>query len=383
MSSRGNLLIVCHGFPPYYGGGEHVAYYLGVEAARGDWAQVHVLTSDIGGRLDPSEQMAGMTIHRIPARKKEWTRHTVVELLSFYRVAMLRLPELMREIRPDHVLAHFSVPAGWVAQRIKAVHGTPYSVVLHGSDVPGYQPGRFGLIYPFLGCLVRTIWKRAHHVIAVSDELRDLALTAWPSGDISIVRNGVDTDLFRPSERAAVSGCCRMICTAQLIERKGIQHLISAVGQQKAQCQLDIYGTGPYRPVLVAQVQEAGLSDTIHFHGVVDRDALVAALQRADLFILPSLQEGLPLALLEAMACGLPVISTDVGGIPEILVHEKNALLVPPADVPSLAASLAHAIRDQSLRTRLGHASRQTAEEHTWRNMWNRYEGLMISNPDV
>ncbi|MDP6630588.1 MAG: glycosyltransferase family 4 protein [Kiritimatiellia bacterium] len=379
MSSRGNLLVICHGFPPYYGGAEHVAYYLGVEAARSSWAHVHVLTSDIGGRLDACEQMDGMTIHRVPTRKKEWTRHTVIELVSFYRAAMQHLPMLMEKTCPDYILAHFGVPAGWVAQRINAIDRTPYSVVLHGSDVPDYQPRRFRLVYPLLRRLVRSIWQRADHVITVSDELRSLALKTWPAGDISVVRNGVDADFFRPPAPDCVtpSQRCRLICTAQLIERKGIQYLITAMGRLKEACCLDIYGTGPYQSVLEAHVRDAGLNDTIRFHGVVDRNDLLAALQAADLFVLPSLQEGLPLALLEAMACGLGIVSTDVGGIPEVLVHEENALLVPPGDASSLAEALTRAVQDPALRTRLGLASCQTAEQHTWRQVWRRYECLI------
>lgn len=143
MSDKRRLLVISHGFPPYYGGAEHVAGHLAAAAVSSGRWNVDVLTSDIGGRLAPRDSWRGVTVVRVPGRKREWTNHTVSELL-YFQLSALRRYDLKR---PDWILAHFSLPGGEVARQIAAKFGVPYTVVLHGSDVPGYQNSRFRVAY--------------------------------------------------------------------------------------------------------------------------------------------------------------------------------------------------------------------------------------------
>ncbi|MBT3193520.1 MAG: glycosyltransferase, partial [Verrucomicrobia bacterium] len=95
------LLIICHGYPPYYGGAERAAAAIAEQAARSGHDSVHVLTSDIGGRLPAQEERNQVTIHRVHSPKKEWTRHSIGELLAFYLIARRRLKALHAQIQPD------------------------------------------------------------------------------------------------------------------------------------------------------------------------------------------------------------------------------------------------------------------------------------------
>ena len=203
MAASRSLLVVCHGYPPYHGGAENAADYLARAAARTGRFRVSVLTSDVGGRLPSREEKDGVAIIRIPSPKKEWTRHTVPELAAFLLAARRALPEQIDAVRPDRVLAHFTLPAGALAQTIRRRWGIPYDVVLHGSDVPGYQPGRFGALYALTRPWSRSVWTHADRVVAVSEPLRQLALRSWPGGSIDVVSNGVDVERFRPADAPA------------------------------------------------------------------------------------------------------------------------------------------------------------------------------------
>lgn len=381
------LLVISHGFPPYYGGAEHAAYYLAREAVA-DGYSVTVLTSDIGGRLPKDEIVEDLHIRRVPTRKKRWTRHSIPELLSFIRTAKREVIRLIDDERPDYVLANCAIPAGYIAFYAHRRRSLPYTVILQGSDVPGYKNSRFALVYPFVTPVMRRIWRSASHVAAVSPDLRDLALNAWPPGKVAVIENGVDTKFFHPRTSSAVdkTSPLRVAVTAQLIERKGLQHLISALagmsGEKRAGFKIDIYGQGPFESFLRRAIDDNDISGSVSLPGLVERATLAENLAAADVFVLPSLQEGRSLAMLEAMASGLPVIVTTAAGS-GIAEHGVNALVVPPADPGSLKKALLSLATDPALRRTLGQAARKSAEEHAWSRIWQQHAGLIEGTAGV
>lgn len=382
------LLVICHGFPPYYGGAEHVAYHLAAAAVRTRRYQVTVLTSDIGGRLKISEELDGIHILRVPTRKRKWSHHTAFELLSFLRAANRYISKLLLTNHPDHVLAHFSLPAGAVAKNIQVKWNYPYSVVLHGSDVPGYQNRRFGLLYPFTRHWTRSVWRRAEHVIAVSRSLKQMAQDNWPGGVIDLIPNGVDVARFQRLERPAraTSGDWKnVVVIAQLIERKGIQHLLKALSTMRVadlgRLRVSIYGIGPFASRLHSLVAEMKLDPWVTFHGLAPYEDVPRILANADLFVLPTMQEAMPLTLLEAMAAGCPIVSTLTGGIPDIAENEKEALLVPPADHAKLKDAILSLLNDPERAQSLGHAARTRARAYDWSEVWKRYERAIFGLP--
>jgi len=378
-----SLLLICQGYPPYYGGAEGAAAGIASEAAESAGFNVSVLTSDIGGRLRERETINGVSVFRIPAMKREWSRHTVPELLSFYISAIRRLQHVHKDVCPDYVLGVFTMPAGLIALRYSRKFKIPYSVILQGSDVPGYQPGRFRLLHPIMRFVARRVWSNAEHVFAVGSPLKELALQTWPEGNIEVIPNGVDTDAFHPSEKQNEDGeRLRMVVVSQLIERKGIQYLLEALSgltpELLSRLNVDVYGSGDFLATLEAQVRSLGLSEIVSFCGLLETEELSKKLRNADLFVLPSLQEGLPLALLEAMACGLPVVATSVGDVPVVVIDGVNGRLVPPADSRSLCCAISELLENSDSRVRLGAQARPTAEKYSWRAIWTRYANTMF-----
>jgi glycosyltransferase involved in cell wall biosynthesis len=377
---RCRLLIVCQGYPPFYGGAEHVACHLAETAAADPQWQAQVLTSDIGGRLAAHESRNGVEIVRVPARKRHWARHSVPELLAFYRAACRFQPDY----RPDLIWGHFTLPGGAVAARLARRCGAPYAITLHGSDVPGYQNARFGLLYILLKPWIRTLWRNARHVVAVSEPLRDLALRSAPQAQIATIPNGVEIERFHPGPlRSPTPADVRLIVVAQLIARKGIQHLLAALAMlpdtHRRRIVLEVCGIGPAEQTLRRQAHRLGLAERVCFLGLVPHDQLPSRLQHADIFVLPSLQEGWPVSILEAMACELPCIATAVGGVPAMIRHASDGLLVPPGDAPALCGALKGLLESPDLRRSMGKAARLAVIPYAWPRIWQRYAALLRS----
>ncbi|HKO27572.1 MAG TPA: glycosyltransferase family 4 protein, partial [Solirubrobacteraceae bacterium] len=208
-----------------------------------------------------------------------------------------------------------------------------------------------------------------HHV-AVSQAIacRLVAELGWPPGRVKVVANGVDSRRYAegadPDLRRSLTGGCgrRLVVTvARLAEQKGLRHLVEAM-RLLPDVTLAMVGDGPDRHALETLASGLGVADRIRFLG--NRDDVPRLLSAADVFVLPSLWEGLPLALIEAMAARAPIVATSIPGVDEVVADRETALLVPPGD----AAALAHAVRrlldDPTAAARLGHAAslRQAAE---------------------
>ncbi len=371
------LLSVCHGYPPYCGGAENAAAFITEHAAREAGITAMVVTSTIGGRLPRHAECNDVDIHRIPSYKRAWTRHTVLELGLFFLSGWLHSRKLYDALQPDYVLAHFTMPAGVLAAAWKRRFGTPYAVILQGSDVPGYQPSRFRLLHGVMRGVARKVWSSADHVFAVGRPLAALAGECW-SGPIQVIPNGVSDAWFRPHDYQPRERLTILV-VAQLIERKGIQYLLEALSLMQADPSVvHLCGTGPYQEALRKQADALGLADQVVFHGSVDADRIRELQDASDLFVLPSRQEGLPLSLLEAMAAGMPVVATPVGDIGRVLQHEQNGLIMAPGDIEALTEALQTLSDDESLREAYGKAARSAVESYRWSTIWGQYREVMF-----
>jgi glycosyltransferase involved in cell wall biosynthesis len=209
----------------------------------------------------------------------------------------------------------------------------------------------------------RLIEACVHRYIAVSDEVATRLREGLrvPARKVQVIRNGIDPGRYcrapDPALRASLDAGARpiVLCVARLDRQKGHRHLVEAAGAVP-DAVFVLAGGGEERAALEAQVRNLGLSDRFRFLGQrADVPDLLAA---CDLLVLPSLFEGLPLAVLEAMAAGKPVVATAVGGTDEAVVHGETGLLVPAADSAALAAGIRAILGDRAMAQRLGEAGR-------------------------
>jgi sugar transferase (PEP-CTERM/EpsH1 system associated) len=198
-----------------------------------------------------------------------------------------------------------------------------------------------------------------HFLVAVSKAAEHIAAGELTTTRLLTIQNGIDQKRFSPSAAPRHSSSCIIGTVARLSPEKGIDRLIdafAALATRHPAIQLLIAGDGPARPALVEQVNRLGLTDRVTFTGHCDR--VKSVLDRLDVFVLPSLTEGIPLALLEAMAAGVPVIATAVGGVPEVVEDGVSGVLVPADDVTALAGAIDQIVADPSRRRDLAQNGR-------------------------
>lgn len=258
---------------------------------------------------------------------------------------------LLRRLRAEGarlIDAHFAFPDGEAATRLGRWLGLPVTITLRGTEVPH---SRDPSLRPRL---VRTL-RAAARVFSVSDSLRRLAFELGVAAEkTEVVGNGVDIRRFHPVDRTeararlGLPGEARvLVSVGGLVERKGMHRVIDCLpgllAQHPGLHYLVVGGAGPegdMRGELEAQVQRGGLAGRVHFLGEVPPDELKWPLSAADVFVLATRNEGWANVFLEAMACGLPIVTTDVGGNREVVCRDELGSVVPFGDAAALQRAL-------------------------------------------
>jgi len=210
---------------------------------------------------------------------------------------------------------------------------------------------------PLLRWWVCRTLARSTGVIVLSESWRQAIHDLVPSARIVVIPNPVEIPAVAPAPPAE---CRRLLFLGRADRKKGVFVLVDAVARlvpEFPDLTLVVAGDGDLR-ALRSHGERAGLGERLEVLGWIDPERRQEELRRAAAFVLPSYGEGLPMALLEAMAAGRPVVATRVGGIPEVVGHEQEGLLVEPGDVPGLTSTLRRLLADAALRGRLGRQAR-------------------------
>ncbi|MFA5631083.1 MAG: glycosyltransferase family 4 protein [Porticoccaceae bacterium] len=265
----------------------------------------------------------------------------------------------------------FSAPVLWLGW----LRGTPVIVNYRGGEAPDYFRRSFSRVKPSL--------RKAAAVVVPSGFLE--AVFKHYGEDALVIPNIIDRDIFKPGSAVAEGACTRpftLVITRNLEPLYGIDTAIRAFAQvfrSDPALRLRIAGSGPARASLHNLAAQLGVSGAVTFEGRLDRQGIVALYAEADAFINPSTVDNMPNSVLEALACGLPVISSAVGGVPFIVRHGETALLVPPADVGALAAAIHQLRSDPDLRAQLRGRGLAQVEQYTWASVRQRWLELYIS----
>lgn len=366
-------------FPPLGGGTGVVNFHLLQEMARHPDVTVDLVTSSRSRSAYETERFAErITIYKVPVDNGNIHHATNGELLRYSRRGLRQAWRLMKDHRYDVGFAFAGVPAGAISYLLRLTHGLPYVLSLQGPDVPWFE-ARYNYLYPVLTPLLTRIWRRAGAVTAISAEQERLAHRTMPDLKLVTIPNGVDTTLFMPAPVES-SRVFTIVCVARLIERKGQHHLLEAFASMRAgstqPLRLTFVGTGDAEPQLRQSADRLHVADAVTFAGFVPRERMPAVYREADVFVLPSQQEGMSIALLEAMAAGLPVIVTDTGGTAELVTQGENGEIVPWADVPALTRALQGSLNAEGRRRQMGRESRKRAMQFGWPVLAARYLDL-------
>ncbi len=277
--------------------------------------------------------------------------------LSLRAAARLVL-RLVRE-RPQVVNIHYASPSSLYFLALAPLFGFKVVLTCHGSDVLRPLPGDLPYLAQVIG--------QAHAVTVVSEDIaaRLAAIGIAPRNPPLVITNGVDTNFWHPpASRAAPDAQPTLVTVGRLEQVKGVDILIEACAILAARgtpVRLVLIGEGSQSDALGAQAARLGIAADVTFAGRLAPAAIRTQLHTADLFVLPSRSEGMPLALLEAMATGLPAVAADVGGVSR--TAGEGALLVPPENPQALAEGIAQLIGDGSpdARADLERRSRERA----------------------
>jgi teichuronic acid biosynthesis glycosyltransferase TuaC len=288
----------------------------------------------------------------------------------FMALACYRLVRRLKARGHNLIDAHFAYPDGHAALKLGRWLGLPVTVTLRGTEIPQSRN-------PVLAPKLRDVFRDADRVITVSDSLRRLALSLGLAEERGqVIGNGVDADRFAPVPRQEARARFNLpehtkvlITVGGLVERKGFHRVIACLPELlKTHPDLHYLVVGGPCPegdmgqALKDQAVALGVADRVHFLGPIPPDDLKWPLSAADVFVLSSRNEGWANVILEAMACGLPVVASDVGGNREVVCRPELGEIVPFDDQAALTQALDRALRQTWNKDLI----RSYAEENSW-----------------
>lgn len=302
--------------------------------------------------------------------------------------SVLSLVRLARRLRPDVLHAHWLLPNGPLAALVSQQSGIPLVISIHGSGVFMAERHRA------LRLAARYALRRATRVTACSRDLASRAMRLGGSEEtISAIPYGVDASEFHPPDPEArrearsalglAGGTFVILAVGRLVEKKGFEFLIQALPPLDGlgiESLLVVAGAGDLEGQLKGVASEAGVERRVRFLGNVRRQHLRQLFAAADTLVIPSIHDaagnvdGLPNVVLEGLASGLPLVASDIAGIPDVIQHERNGLLVPEQDSQALSSAIRRLAHDPELRRGLGKAARESVEGALdWDSITARY----------
>ena len=380
------ILLINYEYPPIGGGAGNATFHIARELVSLG-CEVKVFTSRFHS-IPSVENQDGVSVRRIPVLRLRRDRCSIPEMLTFIASGILHIPGEIKSFKPAAIIVFFTIPSGPVALLANALYKVPFITSLRGGDVPGFMGRSLAVFHKITLPLTRLIWKRSVAVVANSKGLCALAKNTMNNERLLVIPNGADVNRFTPRRNYGSSDTFTILFVGRLTSQKGADTLIQAIKSlvrlsPSTKFSLKIVGDGAMRKSLVKLSQDMGVSDKVSFTGWCDRSALPALYAGADAFVLPSRDEGMPNALMEAMSCGLPVIATRVPGNTDLIEDGRNGILVEQDDSDAICHHLALFARDAALRQKLGIAARETMMLYSWNNVARQYLAIIQNSRDM
>ncbi|NLG17166.1 MAG: glycosyltransferase family 4 protein [Fibrobacter sp.] len=377
-------LLVNYEFPPLGGGGGTTSMYIAKSLSKLGH-EVRVLTA-AHKSIPLYEEKDGYRVFRIKCRRKLISECSMPEMLSFVLHAAIPMLKQIKKWKPDIIHVFFALPTGplgWLARKIFKI---PYVVSLLGGDVPGFLPDQIGIHHRILKGISHAVWKNASHVVANSSGLCRLAVRTFPDIPVEVISNGISTQDFYPlAKQPARKDKLRLLFVARIAPQKGLMVLLRALSLisidiPKTNIALKIVGEGPDRGMAEKYICENDLSEMCTFAGWVPLQDLCKTYNEADVFVLSSVFEGMPSVVLQALACGKPVISTKVYGSEDLIENGKNGFLVDINSPEQLVSAVKTLYSNPELMEKMGAYAIETACRYDWNEIARCYADIYNIN---
>ncbi len=367
------ILTLIHEFPPVGGGGGRAAQDIGRGLVRRGH-QVTVLTAHLPG-LPRRETIDGLEVARLPSLRREAFRAGLLPMGAYLLAGLAAGLRLIRQWKPDLIHVHFAVPAGALAWILSRLTGLPYLLTAHLGDVPGGVPEKTGKWFRWVYPFTRPIWRDARRVVAVSEYTRRLAQQHYPVA-IEVVYNGVDLEAVSasPEEPAAPP---RIVFAGRFVPQKDPLQIVRSLAELKdLPWQAVLIGDGPLRGEVERLIGEHGLDDRITLTGWLTPEQVAEWFSKSDILFMPSRSEGLPVVAVQALACGLAIVASQIGGFVDVVEDGQNGFLVGRARPSEFSAALRPLLSDPARLRGCKRASREKAAAFDLRRVVERYETL-------
>jgi len=368
------ILTLIHEFPPIGGGGGRAAYDIckGL-VARGD--QVTVLTAHMQG-LPFEEFRDGIRLVRISSYRRETFGASFLTMLAFIISGLWTGYRLIRLERPDILHTHFAVPSGALAWILSILTGTPYILTAHLGDVPGGVPEKTGKWFRWIKPFTYPIWKHAKKVVAVSEHTRQLALRHYPV-NVQVIHNGADVRSLSPSN-IKLNKPPRLIFAGRFMPQKNPFAIIQILAQLKdLDWKCSMLGDGPLFEDVKREIQKADMGERFDLSGWVTPEVVLSRFSESDILFMPSLSEGLPVVGVQALAAGLAIAASDIGGFLDLVDNGVNGYLIDVRDVPGFTRALREMLSSPEVLFRFREASVKKSHQFDIQKIVDQYQSVL------
>ncbi|MBK9923764.1 MAG: glycosyltransferase family 4 protein [Anaerolineales bacterium] len=370
------ILVLIHEYPPIGGGGGHVAQ----DVARGLVKLGHevcVLAPHMKN-LPLQSVDEGVRLIRIPSFRRKAFVGDMLAMSGYLFIGFFVSLWLIFRFQPQIIHVHFAVPAGLLAWALSKLTGRPYVLTSHLGDVPGGVPEKtdrwFGWIYPF----TPRIWQDAAAVTAISDFTRYLALSHYPV-EVNVIHNGIEIERSH-KENIKVNKPPQIVFAGRFVHQKNpvlIPQVLYALRELDWHCVM--IGDGEFHTETMQEIALLGLQDRFTLPGWMSTDAVMKIMKDSDILLMPSLTEGIPLTGLQALANGLAIVSSRVGGMLDLVEDRVNGFLHVPYDVQGFIESMRSLLTDPVLLMNTRKASFEHSRKFDLSYVIQEYERILIS----
>ena len=377
------LLLINYEYPPLGGGAGTATYHIGKGLVKLGH-HVSALTARFRG-LPPYAQESGIHVYRRTALRKKASQSSPAEMFAYILSAAMGMPAVVRRHRIEQSIVFFSMPCGPLGLYGRTLFGLPYIISVRGGDVPGTEPS-LARLHKILGPLRREVLKRSKAVIANSNGLKALCETADPV-PVLVIPNGVDIDFFTSAgKQDGRPGSTRFLFVGRFREQKNLFFLLDQMNRlaydDATPFELHLVGGGPQENALKRYGDTLAIRGKIHWHSWTTKEMLRRHYRDADCLLNPSLYEGMPNVVLEAMACGLPVIASKVIGNDAVLRHGETGFLFDLQRPQEFQRAVAHFLHNKDLGIAMGQAGRSwVARDFSWESVAKQYAQILRHRP--
>ncbi|NJO16959.1 MAG: glycosyltransferase family 4 protein [Thioploca sp.] len=375
------LLLINYEYPPVGGGAANAMWNIARELVK-QTHQVTILTANYKELRGWKEEQE-IRVYRCRAWRRSAHRSTLLEQLSFVMSALFVLPKILRNCQIEAIIIYFSMPCGPIGLWGKMLFNKPYVISLRGGDVPGID-ARVSKLHRLLMPVRRAVLKHSYAIVANSIGLKQLAELADPY-PVKIIPNGVDTEFFY--QKIHQNDIFNFLFVGRFQPQKNLFFLLEQLSQLKKSVTIPfichLIGDGQLKAALQEYAVKLQLDSILSWHGWLDKEQLRKIYQGTDCFLNLSRYEGMPNVVLEAMACGLPVIASQVIGNTEVVRSGITGYLVDLQKPQDIQQALCTLLTHREQAARFGQAGREwVIKEFSWTKVASEYVNL-FSEPKM